>query len=54
MKFNKISPQIKKIHKQVLLSQKDNLTTKKAIETDYKELKQRVQSRSRKISLRNK
>lgn len=54
MKFNKISPQIKKINKQVLLSQKRDLNTKKEIEKDYNELKQRVQSRSRKISLRNK
>lgn len=54
MKFNKISPQFKKIHKQVLLSQEHDLATKKEIDKDYKELKQRVQSRSRKISLRNK
>lgn len=54
MKFNKIPPQIKKLNKKVLLSQKHDLDTKKEIEKDYRELKQRVQSRSRKISLRNK
>ncbi|MGL5899415.1 MAG: hypothetical protein ACRCZW_07075 [Lactobacillaceae bacterium] len=54
MKFNKIPSQIKKLNKKVLLSQQHDLNTKKEIEKDYGKIKQRVQSRSRKISLRNK